>query len=80
VLLSEVLRDTAARVAAGGWPLARLERAACERLEQGGFRVDYVAVRRGGDLRKPRRGERGLRVLAAAWLGETRLIDNWPVP
>lgn len=80
VLLSEVLRDIATRAAADEAPHAELERAGCDRLEQRGFRVDYVAVRRGADLGEGRRGERGLRVLAAAWLGETRLIDNWPVP
>ncbi|MDX1380152.1 MAG: pantoate--beta-alanine ligase [Xanthomonadales bacterium] len=78
VLLSEVLRDTAARVAADEAPHAELEEAARDRLEKGGFRVDYVAVRRCTDLARGRRGESGLRVLAAAWLGETRLIDNWP--
>jgi len=79
-LLSEVLCDTADRVAADEAPHAELEHAARDRLQQGGFRVDYVAVRRGADLAVGRRGERGLRVLGAAWLGETRLIDNWPVP
>ena len=79
VRLSEVLRDTAARVAADEAPHGELERAARDRLAQHGFRVDYVAVRRSTDLGVAQPGERGLRVLAAAWLGETRLIDNWPV-
>jgi pantoate--beta-alanine ligase len=57
----------------------RIEHKAREGLEQKGFRVDYVAVRRSLDLARPGPGDTDLRVLAAAWLGETRLIDNRPV-
>jgi pantoate--beta-alanine ligase len=47
-------------------------------LEVAGFtKVDYVAVREAETLNVvSRRSERPLRVLAAAWLGATRLIDN----
>lgn len=60
--------------------VARLEREAVERLKSRGWRPDYVAVRRRVDLTPPdaaaiARGE-PLVVLAAAWLGATRLIDN----
>ncbi|MDP4796546.1 MAG: pantoate--beta-alanine ligase, partial [Rhodospirillales bacterium] len=37
--------------------------------------VDYVAVRDAETLELPAAG-RPMRVLAAAWLGKTRLIDN----
>ena len=49
-------------------------------LEATGFtKVDYVAVRHAGTLRPvTERGSGPLRVLAAAWLGKTRLIDNVP--
>jgi len=49
------------------------------KLEAAGFRVDYVAVR-DPDTLKPLSGpvKRG-RVLTAAYLGKTRLIDNVPV-
>jgi pantoate--beta-alanine ligase len=48
------------------------------RLEAAGFtKVDYVAVREADTLKVvSTRSERPLRVLAAAWLGATRLIDN----
>lgn len=46
------------------------------RLEQSGFRVDYVSIRRRSDLAVPEPGDRELIVLAAAWIGSTRLIDN----
>ncbi|MGD9502126.1 MAG: pantoate--beta-alanine ligase [Methyloceanibacter sp.] len=50
------------------------------KLEAAGFRVDYVAVRDPATL-KPLSGPvREARVLAAAYLGRTRLIDNVAVP
>jgi pantoate--beta-alanine ligase len=49
-------------------------------LEAAGFtKVDYVAVREAETLKAVRaRTDKPLRVLAAAWLGQTRLIDNVP--
>jgi pantoate--beta-alanine ligase len=50
------------------------------KLEAAGFRVDYIAVR-DPDTLKPLSGPvKYARVLAAAYLGKTRLIDNVPVP
>jgi pantoate--beta-alanine ligase len=50
------------------------------KLDAAGFRVNYVAVRDPETL-KPLHGPvKRARVLAAAWLGPTRLIDNVPVP
>lgn len=49
---------------------------ATQQLESAGFKsVDYVAVRDAETLDMPNPG-RPMRVLAAAWLGKTRLIDN----
>ncbi|MFL6622160.1 MAG: pantoate--beta-alanine ligase, partial [Sulfurifustis sp.] len=39
----------------------------------------YVSVRRQADLAAPVAGDTRLVVLAAAWLGRTRLIDNLEV-
>ncbi len=53
-----------------------LEKDAAEKILESGFaKVDYVAVRDAETLSawKP---ERQGRVLVAAWLGKTRLIDN----
>jgi pantoate--beta-alanine ligase len=49
-------------------------------LEAAGFtKVDYVAVREAETLKVvSTRTDRPLRILAAAWLGQTRLIDNVP--
>jgi pantoate--beta-alanine ligase len=50
------------------------------KLEAAGFRVNYVAVRN-PDTLKPLHGPvKQARVLAAAFLGKTRLIDNVAVP
>lgn len=60
--------------------IRELERSATERLRTRGWGPDYVAVRRRSDLAPPVDGQRAagvpLVVLAAAWLGTTRLIDN----
>lgn len=47
-----------------------------ETLQSAGFRPEYFAVRRADDLGLPDADDRALRVLAAAWLGKARLIDN----
>ena len=78
-----LLHQTISEVAAA---LARGEGAdaACVagrfKLEAAGFRVDYIAVR-DPDTLKPLSGPvKHARVLAAAYLGKMRLIDNVPVP
>jgi pantoate--beta-alanine ligase len=45
-------------------------------LKNRGFVPDYLTVRRQIDLDEPQAGDEKLVVLAAAWLGKTRLIDN----
>jgi pantoate--beta-alanine ligase len=45
-------------------------------LAEAGWKPDYLEVRRRVDLAPPQSGDRDLVVLAAARLGETRLIDN----
>lgn len=57
------------------------EAAAANDLTTAGFdKIDYVVVRDAVSLKAPAVGQTdGLRVLAAAWLGKTRLIDNIPV-
>lgn len=53
-----------------------LEKHASAELERAGFLPEYVAVRRAADLGLPGEGCRELVVLAAANLGQARLIDN----
>ena len=50
-------------------------------LEAAGFKVDYLDVRDAETLEPVAAdGLRPMRVLVAAWLGKTRLIDNIAVP
>ena len=56
-----------------------LETQASQALQAAGFDPEYVEVRRAGDLSRPNGLESAgddLIVLAAAWLGKARLIDN----
>lgn len=55
---------------------AALEAQATSKLEDAGFTIDYVAVRRAEDLTIPARDCDELVVLAAVHLGKARLIDN----
>lgn len=55
---------------------SRAAETAVTKLGAAGFRPDYVSVRRTADLAEPKAGDKSLIVLAAAWLGRTRLIDN----
>lgn len=80
-LLHATLNELRQRLAAGERDYAALEQAAIARLEESGFKPDYVAVRSARDLGKPngRHDPADLIVLAAAWLGRARLIDNLEV-
>ena len=49
---------------------------ASRRLKMAGWRVDYVALRDADTLQSPTADSRRLVALGAAWLGNTRLIDN----
>jgi pantoate--beta-alanine ligase len=79
VQLSQALQQLAQAVR-GGLPLAQAEAQAREALRALGWAPDYLTVRRCNDLLPPepaqiRAGE-PLVALAAARLGQTRLIDN----
>jgi pantoate--beta-alanine ligase len=65
-----------AQALAGGVDPAAVERRAAEALAAAGLRPDYVSVRRAQDLGTPAAGDGDLVVLAAAYLGRARLIDN----
>ena len=75
-LLYKTLRYIAERVKSGERNFATIEIEAAQRLADGGFEPDYVAIRAQDDLEPPGENERALIVLAAARLGKARLIDN----
>jgi pantoate--beta-alanine ligase len=59
-----------------GQPPADAETAGLNVLKAAGWRPDYFSVRRRRDLGVPGAQDRALVILAAAWLGRARLIDN----
>ncbi|WP_209262317.1 pantoate--beta-alanine ligase [Thiorhodococcus minor] len=59
-----------------GQAVDAVEEAARERLAEAGLRPDYVSVRSAVDLRVPCPQDDRLVILAAAYLGRARLIDN----
>jgi pantoate--beta-alanine ligase len=62
-----------------GKEIATAEAEAVSALLGLGFnKVDYCTVRDAKTLQKPDAGAQELRALVAAWIGQTRLIDNLP--
>jgi len=74
--LYRVLKEVRAEIEGGARDFQRLDQQAMSELSRHGWRPDYVAVRRQADLRQPTERDRELVVVAAAWLGRARLIDN----
>jgi pantoate--beta-alanine ligase len=74
--LYRALCEAKAWILAGERDFAAISERQLRLLEQEGFKPEYFAIRRASDLAEPEPDERPLRVLAAAWLGQTRLIDN----
>lgn len=78
--LNGILAEAGAE-ASRGESVAQVERSATDALLGAGFHhIDYVAVRRAEDLTAFYGViDAPARILAAAWLGKTRLIDNMAV-
>ena len=70
------LQAIARAVENGNRNYAALEQQAAANLKQAGWQVDYVEIRHAGNLQVAHVGDSELVVLAAARLGNTRLIDN----
>lgn len=76
--LYRTLVRAAEKIRAGEMP-TRVTAAARRSLTTLGFAVDYVAARNALTLAPISGANEPIRLLAAAWLGKTRLIDNIPV-
>ncbi len=74
--LYDVLSETRERILMQNMDLTDLEQAAIMQLEQHGFAPDYVAIRNAVTLAEADNPTDLLVILAAARLGQTRLIDN----
>jgi pantoate--beta-alanine ligase len=69
--------SAAAKQLSSGAEAARVMGAAKKSIIAAGFReLEYLELRSEADLAPLERADRPARLLAAAWLGETRLIDN----
>jgi pantoate--beta-alanine ligase len=77
--LNLILKDTSAALRQGAAIAAAESDARLELLAAGFNSVDYVAVRDASTLEKIACLDRPARILAAAKIGGTRLIDNMPV-
>ena len=74
-LLQATLQTCAAAIRAGEAISTSLETAHAA-LHEAGFAVDYLEAREPDTLQPLREGARAGRILAAARLGRTRLLDN----
>jgi pantoate--beta-alanine ligase len=74
--LYEILTLTAGSLRRGERNYALLEQNGIELLRSAGFQPDYFTIRKADDLMLPAREEHNLVILAAAYMGTTRLIDN----
>jgi len=74
--LYRTLQNIAQSAQAGNRDFAALAQAARAELHAHGWAVDYVEIRQRGSLKTAQAGDRQLVALAAAKLGNTRLIDN----
>jgi pantoate--beta-alanine ligase len=74
--LYEVLNELAKQLEAGRADYSALESEAAVALTAAGFNPQYVAICRADDLKQAAKDDRDLVILAAVWLGKTRLIDH----
>jgi pantoate--beta-alanine ligase len=76
VSLSQTLDALRQAILEGRRDYAVLQQQAVQKLADRGWAVDYVSVRSQTDLQSANAGQRDLVILAAARLGNTRLLDN----
>jgi pantoate--beta-alanine ligase len=74
--LFQVLCAVRDEIRTGRTPPVEASKQATDDLRRAGFRPDYVQIVRQRDLMAAQMGDRELVIIAAAWLGRTRLIDN----
>lgn len=75
-LLYRLLQETLDAIASGNRDYLALATAANQRLAENGFQPDYFNVANSETLRPASPDDTSITILAAAHLGQTRLIDN----
>lgn len=74
--LYEILLAAKTQIESGSKDFEAIEKQAMQQLSAAGFRPDYVVVRNANDLEPATYDTDFIVILAAAWLGSARLIDN----
>ena len=75
-VLYQTLLQAQQKVASGEKDFAAIQAQAIAQLSEAGFRPEYFELRRALDLQPASESDHAVVILAAAWLGEARLIDN----
>ena len=77
--LQQTLQTTLKRLQSGDYTTYKdLQQWTMDQLDNKGFKAEYIEIRRGSDLLEPTSEDTDLVLLASAWLGKARLIDNIP--
>lgn len=74
--LHATLRELATALRSGRRDYSQLVAEGLARLQSHGLRPDYLEIREAHSLRPATEADQQMVILAAAWLGNTRLIDN----
>lgn len=74
--LYQAIRQTAEAISAGEQDFETLLNSKKQQLQAAGFRIDYLEIRNADSLRPTTAEDPDLVILAAAFMGKTRLIDN----
>ncbi|ORU90565.1 MAG: pantoate--beta-alanine ligase [Cycloclasticus sp. symbiont of Poecilosclerida sp. M] len=75
-LLQQSLLETKQAIQQGATNFENLEQRTREQLNAHGFKTDYISIINSNDLQSAQAGDTSLIILAAAFLGDVRLIDN----
>jgi len=75
-ILQATLKEAAGKLQQGSQEFDRIEDSAKTRLTESSFLPDYFSICHAATLDPATTADKSLVILAAAWLGETRLIDN----
>ena len=73
--LHGIMQGLAEQIRAGETDYPAMEKATADLIDRAGFKTDYLVIRRVSDLEQPQATDDKV-ILAAAYLGSTRLIDN----
>ncbi len=75
-VLYQTLQQAQQKIEAGEKDFVMIQTQATAKLSEAGFRPEYFEIRRAQDLQAATDADEQRVILAAAWLGEARLIDN----